>query len=63
MELAISHQVCFHMDAGYDALTATKFYDLFGVCFASSNHIGALSDSTNRERFFIPATILCAVFV
>jgi len=62
-QLAISHQVYFYMDAGYDALTATKFYGLFGMCFAAGNLVGALSDRTGRERFFIPTTIACAVFV
>ena len=62
-QLAISHQVYFYMDVGYDALTATKFYGLFGMSFAAGNLIGAVSDRTSRERFFIPTAIVCAVFV
>ena len=51
------------MDAGYDALTASKFYGLFGICFAVGNLAGAFSDRIGRERFFIPTALVSAGFV
>ena len=62
-QLAISHQVYFYLDAGYDAMTAAKLYGLFGICFALGNLSGALSDRIGRERFFIPTALVCAAFV
>jgi len=62
-QLAISHQVYFYMDAGYDALTAAKLYGLFGICFALGNLSGALSDRIGRERFFSPTALVCTAFV
>lgn len=62
-QLAISHQVYFYIDAGYDALSASKFYGLFGICFAIGNLLGALSDRIGRERFFISTALVCTAFV
>ena len=62
-QLAISHQVYFYMDAGHSALTAAKFYGLFGICFAIGNLLGSLSDRIGRERFFIPTSLICTGFV
>ncbi len=62
-QLAVSHQVYFYLDAGYQPMTAATFYSIFGICFAVGNVFGALSDRVGRERFFIPACLACAVFV
>jgi MFS family permease len=61
-QLAVSHQVYFYLDAGYEPMTAAAFYTVFGVCFALGNVGGALSDRIGRERFFIPACLACAGF-
>jgi len=59
-QIAIAHQVYFYRDAGYDALTAAGFYSIFGVCFVLGNLSGSLSDRIGRERFIIPACLVCA---
>ncbi len=62
-QIAISHHVYFYLDAGYQPLTAATYFSIFGICFAVGNVIGAVSDRIGRERFFIPACLLCAGFV
>ena len=61
-QIAISHQVYFYLDAGYGPMRAATFYGVFGICFAIGNIIGALSDTIGRERFYIPACLVCAGF-
>lgn len=61
-QLAISHQVYFYLDAGYQPMTAARYYSIFGICFAFGNVAGALSDRMGRERFFIPACLAAAGF-
>jgi len=62
-QIAIAHQVYFYRDAGYDALTAAGFYSIFGVCFVLGNLSGSISDRIGRERFIIPACLICAAAV
>jgi sugar phosphate permease len=62
-QIAISHHVYFYLDAGYAPLTAATYFSIFGICFAVGNLMGAISDRVGRERFFIPACLLCAGFV
>ena len=59
-QILIAHQVYFYLDSGFTPLTAASFYSVFGVSFVVGNLSGALSDRTGRERFFIPACLLCA---
>ncbi len=62
-QVAIAHQVYFYRDAGYDALTAAGFYSVFGVCFVLGNLLGSISDRIGRERFIVPACLVCALSV
>lgn len=62
-QVAIAHQVYFYRDAGYDALTAAGFYSVFGVCFVLGNLLGSISDRIGRERFVVPACLVCALSV
>ncbi|TFH36542.1 MAG: MFS transporter [Dehalococcoidia bacterium] len=62
-QIAISHHVYFYLDVGYAPLTAATFFGIFGICFAAGNVVGAISDRIGRERFFIPACLVCAGFV
>ncbi len=62
-QLAVSHQVYFYLDAGYTPMASATFYSIFGICFAIGNLIGAFSDRTGRERFFIPASLISAIFI
>jgi MFS family permease len=62
-QIAISHQVYFYLDAGYSPMRAATFYGVFGICFAIGNIIGAWSDTIGRERFYVPACLVCAGFV
>ncbi len=62
-QLAISHQVYFYLDAGYTPIASATFYSLFGIAFAIGNLIGAFSDRTGRERLFIPASLVSALFI
>jgi sugar phosphate permease len=62
-QVAIAHQVYFYRDAGYDALTSAGFYSIFGVCFVLGNLTGSLSDRIGRERFAIPACLVCAASI
>ena len=59
-QILIAHQVYFYLDAGFAPLTAASFYSVFGVCFVIGNLSGALSDRLGRERYFIPACLVCA---
>ncbi len=61
-QLAVSHQVYFYLEVGYDPMAAATFYSIFGICFAIGNLVGSLSDRIGRERFFIPACLVCAAF-
>jgi len=61
-QLAVSHLVYFYLEVGYDPMAAATFYSIFGVCFAIGNVVGALSDRIGRERFFIPACLVCTAF-
>ena len=62
-QVAISHHVYFYPDADYAPLTAATYFSIFGACFAAGSVMGAISDRTGRERFFIPACLVCARFV
>ena len=62
-QLAVSHQVYFYLDAGYEPMRAAAFYGIFGVCFAIGNLAGSLSDRIGREQLFIPACVICAGFM
>ncbi len=62
-QVAIAHQVYFYRDAGYDALTSAGYYSIFGVCFVLGNLLGSISDRIGRERFVIPACLVCAASV
>lgn len=62
-QIGISHHVYFYIDAGYSPLASATFFSIFGICFALGNVSGAISDRIGRERFFIPASLLCAGFV
>lgn len=62
-QIAISHQVYFYLDAGYQPMEAATFYGVFGIFFAIGNIAAAWSDTIGRERFYIPACLMCAIFV
>lgn len=62
-QLAVSHQVYFYLDAGYTPIASATFYSLFGIAFAIGNLVGAFSDRTGRERLFIPASLISALFI
>ncbi len=62
-QLAVSHQVYFYLDAGYTPIASATFYSLFGIAFAIGNLLGAFSDRTGRERLFIPASLISALFI
>lgn len=59
-QILIAHQVYFYLDAGFEPLTAAGFYSAFGICFVLGNLMGAVSDRVGRERYFIPACLVCA---
>ncbi|MBN1151803.1 MAG: MFS transporter [Dehalococcoidia bacterium] len=58
-QTVISQQVYFYLDAGYSPLIATTFYGVFGISLAAGNIIGSFSDRIGRERFALPAFVLC----
>lgn len=62
-QTAITHQVYFFKDAGYEPMQAATIYSVFGVAFVAGNLCGSLSDSLGREKVYIPSCLLGAVSV
>ena len=62
-QTAITHQVYFFKDAGYEPMQAATIYSVFGVAFVVGNLCGSLSDSLGREKVYIPSCLLGAVSV
>jgi MFS family permease len=57
---AITHQVYFFRDVGYDPMRAATIYSVFGVAYAVGNLCGYFSDRLGREKVFIPSCLLSA---
>jgi MFS family permease len=58
--IAITHQVYFFRDVGYEPMQAATIYSVFGVAFAVGNLCGYFSDRLGREKVFIPGCLLSA---
>jgi len=57
-QIAITHQVYFFKDAGYEPMRAATIYSVFGIAFVVGNLCGSLSDSLGREKVYIPSCLL-----
>lgn len=58
--IAITHQVYFFRDVGYEPMQAATIYGVFGVAYTVGNLCGYFSDRLGREKVFIPASLLSA---
>ena len=58
--IAITHQVYFFRDVGYEPMQAATMYGVFGVAFVIGNLCGFFSDRLGREKVFIPGCLLSA---
>lgn len=62
-QIAITHQIYFFKDAGYEPMRAATIYSVFGIAFVVGNLCGSLSDSLGREKVYIPSCLLGAAAV
>ncbi len=62
-QIAITHQVYFFKDAGYEPMRAATIYSVFGIAFVAGNLCGSLSDSLGREKVYIPSCLLGAAAI
>lgn len=58
--IAITHQVYFFRDVGYEPMQAATIYGVFGVAFAVGNLCGYFSDRLGREKVFVTGCLLSA---
>jgi MFS family permease len=58
--VAITHQVYFFRDVGYEPMQAAAIYSVFGIAFAAGNLCGYFSDRLGREKVFISGCLLSA---
>jgi len=56
--IAITHQVYFFKDVGYEPMQAATIYGVFGVAFAIGNLCGYFSDRLGREKVFVTGCLL-----
>lgn len=59
-QIAITHQVYFYRDAGYQPMTAATIYSICGLAFMAGNLCSFISDRLGREKVFIPSCLLSA---
>ena len=57
---AITHQVYFFRDVGYEPMQAATIYGVFGVAYTVGSLCGCFSDRLGREKVFIPSSLLNA---
>jgi len=57
-QLAITHQVYFFHDVGFEPIQAATIYSTFGVAFVIGNLCSFFSDSLGREKVYIPSCLL-----
>jgi len=59
-QIAITHQVYFFRDVGYEPMRAATIYSVFGILFVVGNLCTYYSDRLGREKVFIPSCLLSA---
>jgi sugar phosphate permease len=59
-QIAVTHQVYFFRDVGYEPMMAAKIYSVFGIAFIIGTLCTFFSDRFGRERVFIPSCLLGA---
>jgi len=59
-QIAITHQVYFYRDAGYQPMMAATIYSVCGQAFMAGNLCSFISDRLGREKVFIPSCLLSA---
>jgi sugar phosphate permease len=59
-QIAVTHQIYFFRDVGYNPMLAAKIYSVFGIVFILGTLCSLFSDRLGRERVFIPSCLLSA---
>jgi len=62
-QIAITHQVYFFQDVGYEPMQAATIYSVFGAVFVVGNLCSSFSDSLGREKVYIPSCLIGSVAV
>jgi len=59
-QIAVTHQIYFFRDVGYEPMLAANIYSIFGIVFMLGTLCSFFSDRLGREMVFIPGCLLSA---